>query len=140
MAIRTKFVLHYFVLFRSIMIDAHNFFRLKINVIIPTVNNSINHNPIHKTFFRFRQIKRKIRNYVEVAKENVDGYRIYIKERVPLNRSDAEAYTACGVDSKTIKAKKKENENIDLEIRNYMCKQFYLFQLLNGGDKCISKE
>ena len=70
-------------------------------------------------------LKRKIRNYVEVAKENVDGYRIYIKERVPLNRSDAEAYTACGVDSKTIKAKKKENENIDLEIRNYMCKQFY---------------
>lgn len=70
-------------------------------------------------------LKRKIRNYVEAAKENTDGYRIYIKERVPLNRSDAEAYQACGVDAKTIKAKKKENENLDLEIRNYMCREFY---------------
>lgn len=70
-------------------------------------------------------LKRKIRNYVEAAKENADGYRIYIKERVPLNRSDAEAYQACGVDAKTIKAKKKENENLDLKIRDYMCREFY---------------
>lgn len=70
-------------------------------------------------------LKRKIRNYVEAAKENAEGYRIYIKERVPLNRSDAEAYQACGVDAKTIKAKKKENENLDLKIRDYMCREFY---------------
>lgn len=70
-------------------------------------------------------LKRKIRNYVEVAKENEDGYRIYIKERVPLNRSDAEAYEACGVDSKTIKDKKKNNEKLDVEIRDYMCREFY---------------
>lgn len=70
-------------------------------------------------------LKRKIRNYVEAAKEDTDGYRIYIKEKVPLNRSDAEAYRACGVDSKTIKTKKKEDEDIDLKIRDYMCKEFY---------------
>lgn len=70
-------------------------------------------------------LKRKIRNYVEAAKENADGYRIYIKERIPLNRSDAEAYQACGVDAKTIKAKKKENENLDLEIKDYMCREYY---------------
>jgi CRISPR-associated protein Csd2 len=62
---------------------------------------------------------------VETAKENEDGYRIYIKERVPLNRSDAEAYQALGVDSKKVKEKKKDNENIDLEIRDYMCREFF---------------
>lgn len=70
-------------------------------------------------------LKRKIRNYVETAKEGQDGYRIYIKERVPLNRSDAEAYEKLGIDKKNIKAKKKENENLDLEIRDFMCKEFY---------------
>lgn len=70
-------------------------------------------------------LKRKIRNYVETAKEGEDGYRIYIKERVPLNRSDAEAYEKLGIDKKNIKAKRKENENLDLEIRDFMCKEFY---------------
>ena len=36
-------------------------------------------------------LKRKIRNYVETVKEDEKGYRIYIKENVPLNRSDKEA-------------------------------------------------
>ena len=38
-------------------------------------------------------LKRKIRNYVEMRKEDEDGYRIYIKDNVPLNRSDAQAFT-----------------------------------------------
>ena len=33
-------------------------------------------------------LKRKIRNYVEMVKEDADGYRIYVKENVPLNVSD----------------------------------------------------
>lgn len=70
-------------------------------------------------------LKRKIRNYVETVKEGEDGYRIYIKERVPLNRSDAEAYEKLGIDKKNVKAKKKENENLDLKIRDFMCKEFY---------------
>lgn len=32
-------------------------------------------------------LKRKIRNYVEAAKEDEPGYRIYIKENVPLERA-----------------------------------------------------
>ena len=36
-------------------------------------------------------LKRKIRNYVETVKEDAKGYKIYIKEDVPLNRSDREA-------------------------------------------------
>ena len=39
-------------------------------------------------------LKRKIRNYVETVKEDRTGWRIYVKDGVPLNRSDAEAYAA----------------------------------------------
>ena len=37
-------------------------------------------------------LKRKIRNYVETVKEEEPGFQIYIREDVPLNRSDR---TAC---------------------------------------------
>ena len=37
-------------------------------------------------------LKRKIRNYVEKVKEEEPGFQIYIREDVPLNRSDR---TAC---------------------------------------------
>ena len=45
-------------------------------------------------------LKRKIRNYVETVKEDEAGWRIYVKDGVPLNRSDAEAYKALDVDEK----------------------------------------
>ena len=45
-------------------------------------------------------IKRKIRNYVETVKEDSEGYKIYIKEDVPLNRSDSTAYDYLGTDDK----------------------------------------
>lgn len=70
-------------------------------------------------------LKRKIRNYVETAKEDETGYRIYIKENVPLNRSDSEAFAHLGVDEKTVKEKKKGNENLDVELRDYMCREFF---------------
>ena len=43
-------------------------------------------------------LKRKIRNYVETVKEGEPSYRIYIKDNVPLNRSDAEACAYVGVE------------------------------------------
>jgi CRISPR-associated protein Csd2 len=70
-------------------------------------------------------LKRKIRNYVETVRAGQDGYRIYIKERVPLNSSDKEAYRALDVDSTKIKEKKKKNPDIDLQIRDYMCREFF---------------
>ena len=70
-------------------------------------------------------LKRKIRNYVETVKEDATGYRIYIKDGVPLNRSDAEAYAALDVTEKTVKAKKKENPELDRNIRDWMCANFY---------------
>lgn len=72
-------------------------------------------------------LKRKIRNYVETVREDGAGYRIYIKDGVPLNRSDAEAYVALGLDAegKDIKAKKKEDPELDVKIRDWMCRNFF---------------
>ncbi len=69
-------------------------------------------------------LKRKIRNYVEMAKEDSAGYRIYIKDQVPLNRNDAEALEYLGID-KDLKAAKKNDPEIDIKIRDWMCANFY---------------
>ena len=69
-------------------------------------------------------LKRKIRNYVEDLKEEAPGYRIYVKEGVPLNRSDAEALTAVGL-SGDLKAAKKADPGIDKKLRDFMCSNFY---------------
>ena len=70
-------------------------------------------------------LKRKIRNYVETVKEDEAGYRIYIKEGVPLNRSDREAFKEYNVEEGKVKEKKKEDKDLDLKIRNFMCSNFY---------------
>ncbi len=69
-------------------------------------------------------LKRKIRNYVETAKEDADGYRIYIKDQVPLQRSDAEALSYLGI-NKDLKAAKKDDPSLDGKIRDFMCQNFY---------------
>ncbi len=70
-------------------------------------------------------LKRKIRNYVETVKEDATGYRIYIKEGVPLNRSDAEAYAKLDVTEKNVKDRKKADPDLDRKIRDWMCANFY---------------
>lgn len=70
-------------------------------------------------------LKRKIRNYVETVKEGVPGYRIYIKDGVPLNRSDLEACAYVGVDEKKLKEAKKQDEKLDEKLRDFMCANFF---------------
>ena len=70
-------------------------------------------------------LKRKIRNYVETAKEDATGYRIYVKDGVPLNRSDASAYAELKVDEKNIKTAKKNDPDLDRKIRDWMCANFF---------------
>jgi len=70
-------------------------------------------------------LKRKIRNYVETVKEDAAGYRIYIKDGVPLNRSDAEAYIALSVTEMDVKEKKKADPDLDRKVRDWMCANFY---------------
>lgn len=78
-------------------------------------------------------LKRKIRNYVETAKEGEPGYRIYIKEGVPLNKSDKEACEKFNVNvesdekklKEAIKEAKKADPDLDAKIRDYMCGNFF---------------
>ena len=70
-------------------------------------------------------LKRKIRNYVETVKEGEPGYRIYVKDNVPLNRSDAEACAYVGVDPAKLKEAKKNDGNLDEKIRDFMCSNFF---------------
>ena len=77
-------------------------------------------------------LKRKIRNYVETVKEGENGYQIYIREDVPLNRSDRKACENLRItetDDKKVteglKKLKKNDPDADLKIRDYMCQNFF---------------
>ncbi len=70
-------------------------------------------------------LKRKIRNYVETVKEDSTGYRIYIKDGVPLNRSDREACDYVGVDADKLKEAKKKDDRLDEKLRDFMCGNFF---------------
>ena len=68
-------------------------------------------------------LKRKIRNYVEALKEDSSGYRIYIKENVPLAQSDQEALKYLGVSN--MKDLKKKDPDAEMKIRDFMCQNFF---------------
>ena len=60
-----------------------------------------------------------------MAKEGEKGYRIYIKDGVPLNSSDKEACAYVGADPDKLKEAKKKDEHLDEKIRDFMCSNFY---------------
>lgn len=77
-------------------------------------------------------LKRKIRNYVETVKEDAEGFKIYIKEDVPLNASDREACRYLGIDdtedkkvTEALKKLKKSDPGADEKLRDFMCRNFY---------------
>lgn len=75
-------------------------------------------------------LKRKIRNYVEAAKEGEEGYRIYIKSDAPLNTKDEEAIHYLGAKDlddllKDITKDPKKKEELDIKVRDFMCQNFF---------------
>ena len=71
-------------------------------------------------------LKRKIRNCIETICEDKPGYRIYVKEGIPLQRSDVEALEYVGIkDEKEIKKLKSDNPELDKKIRDFMCQNFF---------------
>ena len=77
-------------------------------------------------------LKRKIRNCIETLCEDKEGYKIYIKDGVPLNDSDNTAYVALGTDEKKIKELKKDDPEIDKKICQFMCKNFFDIRTLGA--------
>lgn len=80
-------------------------------------------------------LKRKIRNYVEMVKGDATGYRIYVKEGIPLNANHKEAYIAVGLEP----GKKADVAGVN-KARAWMCQNFYDIRtfgaVLSVGDNC----
>lgn len=68
-------------------------------------------------------LKRKIRNFVEMANENQPGYEIYVKEKSVLNLQNKRAYEALGIEPEAKKLPKDEAKAHD--ITAWMCKNFF---------------
>ncbi len=82
-------------------------------------------------------LKRKIRNYVELAKEGMSGYNILIKPDRSLNAKFTEAYEAEGLKTKN------KGKNVDdvRKAREYMCRNYFDVRtfgavMSTGDDPC----
>lgn len=80
-------------------------------------------------------LKRKIRNYVELAKEGEENFNIFIKENIPLNRSENEAFNELGIENaseikkeelqKKVKNLKSQGVDVDKQVKDYLCGKFF---------------
>lgn len=64
-------------------------------------------------------LKRKVRNFVQLTKEDQSGFDVYIKEKAILNNQHGRAYEALKLDPK-----KAKQEQRDLA-KEWMCQNFY---------------
>ena len=73
-------------------------------------------------------LKRKIRNYVELVKGDVENWKIYVKEEIPLNTQHKYAYLKAEIpvpqNDNERKAVRNDVEKIG-RLRRFMCENFY---------------
>ncbi|MGH7115741.1 MAG: type I-C CRISPR-associated protein Cas7/Csd2 [Stellaceae bacterium] len=72
-------------------------------------------------------LKRKIRNYVELARANRPGFEIYMTERAVLNRQHQKSWSAEEItpDKEKIYSKLPKKEGDARRLTAWMCKNFY---------------
>src|SRR5262245_50810906 len=73
-------------------------------------------------------LKRKVRNYVELAKNGAAGCNIYVQESAILNEQHRKAYLAVRPDDKKVAKGAELNPDSDDEakrLREFMCTNFY---------------
>lgn len=72
-------------------------------------------------------LKRKVRNYVELAKGSEQGYRIYMSDGAVLNRQNQEAWTALAIDPDKAKdfSKLPKKEADARSLTAWMCANFF---------------
>ncbi len=73
-------------------------------------------------------LKRKIRNYVELAREGQTGHHIYVQEGAILNEKHRQAYVALRPDDPKAAKDAKLNPKDDAEaaaLRDFMCRNFF---------------
>jgi CRISPR-associated protein Csd2 len=73
-------------------------------------------------------LKRKIRNYTELARGGQRGYAIYVSEGAILNEKHRQAYKAIRPDKDKVAKEKKLNPQSDeeaMQLRQFMCDNFF---------------
>lgn len=73
-------------------------------------------------------LKRKVRNYIELAKGGQDGFHIYVEEGAILNEKHRQAYKALRPDDPKASKDAKLNPRDDAEavkLRDFMCRNFF---------------
>jgi len=73
-------------------------------------------------------LKRKIRNYVEIARGEQSGSQIYVKERAVLNEKHRQAYLHVRLDDGSVLTEKNLNPKDESEasdLKAFMCSNFY---------------
>ncbi|WP_349358092.1 type I-C CRISPR-associated protein Cas7/Csd2 [Stappia sp.] len=73
-------------------------------------------------------LKRKIRNYVDLARTGEDGFHIYVEEGAILNEKHRQAYKALSPDDAKLDTARKLNPKDDGELaklRGFMCANFF---------------
>ena len=68
-------------------------------------------------------LKRKIRNFVALAKEEEAGYNIYMQEKSVLNNQHKKAYQALEIEP--VAKKLPKDQKIAHELTGWMCKNFF---------------
>ncbi len=68
-------------------------------------------------------LKRKIRNFVEIAKSGQEGFNIYVAEKSVLNRSNEMAYKALELKSEKKKLPKEQEKA--RQLTRWMCDNFF---------------
>ena len=71
-------------------------------------------------------VKRKVRNYVGIVKEEQPPFEIYVKEKAILNKQHERAYIGIGAEDllKSDDKKRKGGDKVD-EAKKWMCKNFF---------------
>ena len=74
-------------------------------------------------------LKRKIRNYVDIVKQDAEGYKIYVRNGVPLDTNRKWAYEECKVKVPMKEGKVTADEPGDKEeykkLTSFMCQNVY---------------
>lgn len=73
-------------------------------------------------------LKRKVRNYTEMAKSEETGFAIYVQENAILNDKHRKAYIKLRLGDEKAKTEKKLNPKDDTEataLRDFMCQNFF---------------
>ena len=70
-------------------------------------------------------LKRKIRNYVELVKQDSPGHKIYVKEGIPLNAQHELAYISNEIEIPKREDASKVDTGTIHKLRRWMCDNFY---------------